>query len=90
MNNMDGEKQIKNFLLKFGDRFELLEFGINESYELNGCWLKLKTKSPVSMNSFSTGSIIFTISNNIITVNKGFLQDMCHGLAMIASQLNDN
>lgn len=70
------EEQIKEFLLKFGDKFELLNYGINENYKLNGCWLKSKTKSPVRMNSFPTGAIEFSISDDIITINKGFLSEM--------------
>lgn len=78
------EKQVEQFVSSFNGKFKLIDFGMNDDYQCNGLWLKLRTKSPANIKSFSTGAIHFEIRGDIVTVNKGFLNEMEHGLSIIA------
>lgn len=75
---------VQNFISEFAGRYELIDFGFSgDDYLKNGFWIKLRANFDPKTESFSMGRINFIINEDEIYVDRGFLDDIGKGLAMI-------
>ena len=78
------QEQITDFINGFGGKYTLLDYGFSgDDYLKNGFWLKLKANFLPTINDFSIGKINFIINGNEIFVDRGYLNEIGQGLAMI-------
>lgn len=85
---MTFKDEIRNFINQFNGNYELIDYGFpNGNYYDNGFWFKLKANFHIEINSFNMGKIKFTINKdtNTVYINRGFLNDIGQGLAMICN-----